>query len=412
MLPKFEVIPLPETNLEVGKTVGDYEIIALLGHGGMGKVFKVRNVISDRVDAMKSLLSYGDGESEAAERFIREIKVLAKLEHPNITSFRTAFRANDEVLMIMEYVEGSSLSRKLVHHRLELWRAVDYASQVLSALSHAHHSGVLHRDVKPSNILIGADDRVKLTDFGIASLTADPGLTITGGTVGTLYYMSPEQMKALPLDGRADLYSVGVTLYEMVTGQVPFKGDSYYAILKAHLESIPVPPMDLVPGIPAELSDIIEKALEKAAVSPFSDGGGISGSAAGAESAENVGLRFHPYRDRGCPKPSCSVQNAFFSRFEVVGPGGARSRQEKPRRLYRAHGQGHRRPCRSPCPVGRGALPGTGDRNLFPARTARNSCAPGPSETQLVTLSRFAAHHSLRLQHPDRLHQAEIHPVE
>jgi serine/threonine protein kinase len=254
---------LPETNLEVGKTVGDYEIIGLLGHGGMGKVFKVRNVISDRVDAMKSLLSYGDGESEAAERFIREIKVLAKLEHPNITSFRTAFRANDEVLMIMEYVDGSSLSRKLVQHRLELGRAVDYASQVLSALSHAHQSGVLHRDVKPSNILIGADGRVKLTDFGIASLTADPGLTITGGTVGTLYYMSPEQMKALPLDGRADLYSVGVTLYEMVTGQVPFKGDSYYAILKAHLETIPVPPMDLVPGLPAELSDIIEKALEK-----------------------------------------------------------------------------------------------------------------------------------------------------
>ncbi len=254
---------MPETNLEVGKTVGDYEIIGLLGHGGMGKVFKVRNVISDRVDAMKSLLSYGDGESEAAERFIREIKVLAKLEHPNITSFRTAFRANDEVLMIMEYVDGSSLSRKLVQHRLELWRAVEYASQVLSALGHAHQSGVLHRDVKPSNILIGADGRVKLTDFGIASLTADPGLTITGGTVGTLYYMSPEQMKALPLDGRADLYSVGVTLYEMVTGQVPFKGDSYYAILKAHLESIPVPPMDLVPGLPAELSDIIEKALEK-----------------------------------------------------------------------------------------------------------------------------------------------------
>ena len=254
---------MSETNLEIGKNVGDYEILALLGQGGMGKVFKVRNVISDRVEAMKSLLSYGNGESEAAERFIREIKVLAKLEHPNITSFRTAFRANEEVLMIMEYVEGSSLSRKLGHHRLELRRAVDYASQVLSALSHAHHSGVLHRDVKPSNILISADDRVKLTDFGIASLTADPGLTITGGTVGTLYYMSPEQMKALPLDGRADLYSVGVTLYEMVTGQIPFKGDSYYAILKAHLESIPVPPMDLVPGIPAELSDIIEKALEK-----------------------------------------------------------------------------------------------------------------------------------------------------
>ena len=229
----------------------------------MGKVFKVRNVISDRVDAMKSLLSYGDGESEAAERFIREIKVLAKLEHPNITSFRTAFRVSEEVLMIMEYVEGSSLSRKLVHNRLELWRAVDYTCQVLSALSHAHQSGVLHRDVKPSNILIGPDDRVKLTDFGIASLTTEPGLTITGGTVGTLCYMSPEQMKAFPIDGRADLYSVGVTLYEMVTGRVPFKGDSYYSVLKANLEHRPIPPKELVPDVPAELSAIIEKSLEK-----------------------------------------------------------------------------------------------------------------------------------------------------
>ena len=253
---------MPATNLEIGKTVGDYEIIALLGHGGMGKVFKVRNVISDRVDAMKSLLSYGDGESEAAERFLREIKVLAKLEHPNITSFRTAFRLDEELLMIMEYVEGSALSRKLAHQKLELWRAVDYACQVLSALSHAHQCGVLHRDVKPSNILIGAGDRVKLTDFGIASLTADPGLTVTGGTVGTLYYMAPEQMKALPIDERADLYSVGVTLYEMITGRVPFKGDSYYSVLKANLDK-PVPANELVPDLPAELCAIIEKSLEK-----------------------------------------------------------------------------------------------------------------------------------------------------
>ena len=253
---------MPATNLEVGKTVGDYEIIALLGHGGMGQVFKVRNLISDRVDAMKSLLSYGDGDVEKAERFLREIKVLAKLEHPNITSFRTAFRVNEELLMIMEYVEGSSLSRQL-HHRLELWRAVDYTCQVLSALSHAHQCGVLHRDVKPSNILIGAGDRVKLTDFGIASLTADPGLTITGGTVGTLYYMAPEQMRALPIDGRADLYSVGVTLYEMTTGRVPFRGDSYYSVLKANLERKPTPPDELVPNLPAKLSAIIEKSLEK-----------------------------------------------------------------------------------------------------------------------------------------------------
>jgi eukaryotic-like serine/threonine-protein kinase len=254
---------LSAINIEVGSTIGDYEIIALLGRGGMGRVFKVRNLISDRVEAMKSLLSYADSEPELADRFLREIKVLAKLEHPNITSFRTAFRVNNELLMIMEHVEGSSLDRKLAEHRMQPGRAVHYACQVLSALGHAHRNGVLHRDVKPSNILIGPGDHVKLTDFGIASLTADPGLTMTGRTTGTLCYMSPEQMKAEQLDARSDIYSFGVTLYEMVTGQVPFKGESYYAVLKAHLESRPVPPIDLAPESPAELSNIIEKSLEK-----------------------------------------------------------------------------------------------------------------------------------------------------
>jgi serine/threonine-protein kinase len=260
---------LTGTNLEVGKTIGDYEIIALLGRGGMGRVFKVRNVISDRVEAMKSLLSYGDPDPEVAERFVREIKVLAKLEHPNITSFRTAFHVDDELIMIMEYVEGLSLASKLAHHRPELWRSAHYASQVLSALSHAHQGGVLHRDVKPSNILIDAADRVKLTDFGIASLIADPGLTKTGGTLGTLCYMSPEQMKAQPIDARSDLYSVGVTLYEMVTGRVPFKGNSYYSLLKAHMERKPVPPIELVPESPPELSAIVEKSLEKRPAARF-----------------------------------------------------------------------------------------------------------------------------------------------
>ena len=332
----------------------------------MGKVFKVRNVISDRVDAMKSLLSYGNGESEAPERFLREIKVLAKLEHPNITSFRTAFRANEEVLMIMEYVDGSSLSRKLGHHRLELWRAVDYASQVLSALSHAHHAGVLHRDVKPSNILISADERVKLTDFGIASLTADPGLTITGGTVGTLYYMSPEQMKALPLDGRSDLYSVGVTLYEMVTGQVPFKGDSYYAILKAHLETIPIAPMALVPEIPAALSDIIEKALEKQPSARFQTADEFR------EALQSLDL---PKTSTSDSIPTATV-DVPRSPAASKTPSSRRSKSWDPAELETARknlavyigpmAKFIVSRAANPCPIGRGTLPGISDRNLFP----------------------------------------------
>jgi len=255
--------------LEIGNTIGDYEIVSLLGRGGMGKVFKVRNVLCERFEAMKCLLPDTDATPELAERFLREIKVLARLEHPHITSFRTAMRNNNRILMVMEYVEGSPLDRKMKDERIDLGRVIHYIRQVLEALGYAHRRGVLHRDVKPSNILVGADDLVKLTDFGIASMAGNAALTTTGSALGSLYYMSPEQMKAEPLDTRSDLYSVGVTLYELVTGQVPVKGDSFYAVLRAHLEGRPAPPRTIVPDLPANLSRVIEKSLEKAREARF-----------------------------------------------------------------------------------------------------------------------------------------------
>jgi serine/threonine-protein kinase len=260
---------LPSVVLDIGSTVGDYHIVGLLGRGGMGRVFKVRNVISDRIEAMKCLRSYADAAPELTERFQREIKVLARLEHPNVTSFRTAFRVGDELVMVMEHVEGSSLDRRLKTGKLDAWLALNYACQVLSALDYAHQSGVLHRDVKPSNILLGKGDTAKLTDFGIASLAGEAALTMTGNALGSLHYMSPEQMKAMALDVRSDVYSVGVTLYEMVTGKIPVPGDSFYAILKAHTDERPTPPMNLVPEVPVGLSDVIVKALEKDPKSRF-----------------------------------------------------------------------------------------------------------------------------------------------
>jgi eukaryotic-like serine/threonine-protein kinase len=263
--------------LDVGQTVGDYEILSLLGRGGMGKVFKVRNLISDRIEAMKVLLPDVDATPDLTERFLREIKLVASLDHPNIAGLRTALRSGTQMLMIMEYVDGISLDQ-LQPHPPDPRRAVRLMIQVLAALSYAHRRGVIHRDVKPSNILVRidnarmdgakvdsdrADDTVKLTDFGIASRAGDPKLTGPGMALGSLYYMSPEQIKAFPVDARSDIYSIGVTLYEIVTGRRPVQGDSLFSIMAAHLQQVPVPPIQLVPHIPPELSSIIERSLQK-----------------------------------------------------------------------------------------------------------------------------------------------------
>lgn len=261
------------TIFEVGTTIGDYKIISVVGRGGMGKVFKVRNLLSDRIEAMKILLPGTDPRADVVERFLREIKVVAALEHPGIASLRTALRVNDQILMIMEYVEGTSLHSCMAQGIIDTARAVRFIQQVLGALAYAHSRGVVHRDIKPSNILVAPDDKVKLTDFGIASRSGDPRLTGEGVALGSLFYMSPEQMKAEAVDARSDLYSVGVTLYEMVTGQPPVQGTSFYSILKAHMEGKPRPATELAPHLPPELSRIISKSLEKLPEARFQSAG-------------------------------------------------------------------------------------------------------------------------------------------
>ena len=250
-------------SFKIGDKLGDYEIIGILGAGGMGRVYKVRNQISDRVDAMKVLLPDLANAPELADRFLREIKVLASLNHPNIAGLRTAFRLENQLLMIMEFVEGTTLEEKLKGGPFSVPDAIDYASQVLSALGYAHAQGVIHRDIKPANIMLTPQNVVKLMDFGIAKSATDRKLTMTGTTMGSLYYMPPEQVQGLALDLRSDLYSFGVTLYEMVTGSRPFKGQSDYDLMVAHLQKTPAPPIDIQPELPKALNDIIMTALEK-----------------------------------------------------------------------------------------------------------------------------------------------------
>ena len=251
-------------NFEVGSTIGDYQVIGILGAGGMGKVYKVRNTISDRVEAMKVLLPDLANEPDLADRFLREIKVQASLEHPNIAALHTAVRVDNQLLMLMEFVEGETLEQKLREGPIPTAQAVDYIRQMLAALEYAHGRGVIHRDIKPANMMLTPEGVVKLMDFGIAKAATDRRLTMTGTTMGSLYYMSPEQIEGTAgLDARSDLYSMGVSLYELVTGKRPFDGDSQFAIMSAHLQKTPVPPIQLDPSLPPLLNDVILMSVLK-----------------------------------------------------------------------------------------------------------------------------------------------------
>ncbi|MGH9572267.1 MAG: serine/threonine protein kinase, partial [Candidatus Acidiferrales bacterium] len=247
----------------VGTRKGDYEVLALLGVGGMGQVYKVRNVLSDRVEAMKVLLPNLGDQKMLADRFIREIKVLAGLHHPNIAELRTALTIDNQLVMIMEFVEGTTLAARIQEGGLPYGRSLGYIQQVLSALSYAHSQKIIHRDIKPANMMLTPKGVVKLMDFGIARQDGDVAITSTNSTVGSIAYMSPEQVKGEHVDPRSDLYSVGVSLYELITGQRPFVGDTGFSIMRAHLETMPKPPIELRPDLPAAISDLILMSVAK-----------------------------------------------------------------------------------------------------------------------------------------------------
>jgi serine/threonine-protein kinase len=275
---------------EIGTVIGDYQIVGILGAGGMGKVYKVRNTISDRIEAMKILLPNLDADQELAERFLREIKVQASLDHPNIAALRTAQRVGNQLIMIMEYIEGSTLEAIMRERRIAVKDCVDYMSQVLSALAYAHGHGIVHRDIKPANMMLTPAGVIKLMDFGIAKVSMDHRLTQTGKTVGSLFYMSPEQIRGdVNLDPRSDLYSLGISFYEMVTGRRPFEGESDYSIMAAHLQQAPQPPIQLDPSLPSALNDVILISIAKDPGQRFQTADAFRGALKAIESDLGVG---------------------------------------------------------------------------------------------------------------------------
>jgi serine/threonine-protein kinase len=248
---------------ETGQKVGDYEVVRALGAGGLGQVYEVRHSISQRAEAMKILLPGQIPTPELAERFRREIQLLGALNHPHIAALHNAFYFDGQLIMIMELVSGETLRARSARTRMPVPDVMQYARQMLSALDYAHARGVVHRDIKPSNVMITAENEVKLVDFGIAISDHSAGLTAPGFMVGSVNYMSPEQIAGDKATLRSDIYSVGVTLYEILTGWLPVKGANNLEIMRAHLNDRPAPPVQLNPNLPPQLSNVLLKSLEK-----------------------------------------------------------------------------------------------------------------------------------------------------
>jgi len=241
-----------------------YRIEREIAQGGMAEVYLARDQSLDRLVALKALFPEFAREPSFVERFRREAQAAANLNHPNIVAIYDWGQESGTYFIVMEYVEGRSL-RDLIRSDgpLDPGRAADITAEIASALAFAHRSGVVHRDVKPGNVLLTQSGTVKVTDFGIARAGTSDGLTQTGSVMGTATYFSPEQAQGLAVDGRSDVYSVGIVLYELVCGVPPFSADSPVSVAYKHVREEPVPPSQRNPSVPPALEQIIMSALAK-----------------------------------------------------------------------------------------------------------------------------------------------------
>lgn len=249
----------------IGHTLsGRYELLARVGGGGMALVYKARDLLLNRFVAVKVLRQQFTHDDEFVKRFRREAQAAASLSHPNIVSIYDVGQVEDTYYIVMEYIDGANLN-EIIRDRAPLQpdEAVRIASQICDALDHAHHNQIIHRDIKPHNILIGNNGRVKVTDFGIARAVTSSTITQTGSVVGSVHYFSPEHAKGVVTGEKSDIYSLGIVLYQMLTGRLPFLGESPISVALKHLQEPFEAPRNVNPYIPQSVENIILKAMRK-----------------------------------------------------------------------------------------------------------------------------------------------------
>ncbi len=248
-----------------GQILGNrYLLLEKIGGGGMAVVYKAKCTLLNRFVAIKVLRSEFTNDEEFVKRFKVEAQAVASLSHPNVVSIYDVGHQEDIHYIVMEYVDGMTLKEFINKHGAINWQdAVKITIQICSAIEHAHKNNIVHRDIKPHNILLTKEGIAKVTDFGIARAVTSSTITMVGSTIGSVHYFSPEQARGGFIDEKSDLYSLGIALYEMVTGKVPFDGDTPVSVALKHIQEIPVEPHKLVPSLPYGVNEIIMKAIQK-----------------------------------------------------------------------------------------------------------------------------------------------------
>lgn len=249
----------------IGKRLsGRYELLKLIGSGGMANVFEAKDLLEDKIVAIKVLKEEYLTNDEFVRRFRNESKVIAVLDHPNIVKVYDVNFTGAEQYIVMEYIDGITLKQYITHQGHLRWKdSVHFVTQILRALSHAHERGVIHRDIKSQNIMLLRDGTIKVMDFGIARFAREDIRTMDDKAIGSVHYISPEQACGEESDEKSDIYSVGVLLYEMLTGRVPFDGETPEQVAMKHIHQKPIPISKLQPDVPTGLCEIVEKAMQK-----------------------------------------------------------------------------------------------------------------------------------------------------